>query len=107
MLGLLMSVYAFFESLVMRFPIFLLQFNCWEVTFRIGYIILISALFFGVFQVLLKHSKPQESAFSLEKEKDFWDSITAITILSLLNLVYLLFVAIQFKYFFEIGRAHV
>ena len=99
-IGLLMSADAVFENLVMRLPIFLLQFNFWEVTFRIGYIILISALFFGVFQVLLKHSKPQESAFSLEKEKDFWDSITAITILSLLNLVYLLFVAIQFKYFF-------
>src|SRR5690625_2812135 len=99
-IGLLMSADSVFENLVMRLPIFLLQFNFWEITFRIGYIILISALFFGVFQVLMKHSKPQESAFFLEKEKDFWDSITAITILSLLNIVYLLFVAIQFKYFF-------
>src|SRR5699024_9397816 len=81
-------------------PFFFLQFNFWEITFRIVFIILISALFFGVFQVLLQHSKPQELVFFQERDKSFWDSITAITILSMLNMVYLLFVVIQFKYFF-------
>src|SRR5699024_7320493 len=48
----------------------------------------------------LEHSKPMVTSFFEEKEKRLWDSITAITILIILNFVYLLFVAIQFKYFF-------
>lgn len=98
--GLLMSADTFFQSFVLRLPIFLLKFNFLEATFRIGFVILVGALFFGIFQVLFKHSKPRESITSEEKEETFWDSITAITILIMLNAVYLLFVAIQFKYFF-------
>lgn len=98
--GLLMSADTFFQSFVLRLPIFLLKFNFLEATFRIGFVILVGALFFGVFQVLFKRSKPRESTIPQEKEETFWDSITAITILIMLNAVYLLFVAIQFKYFF-------
>src|SRR5699024_12854708 len=75
-IGLLMSADSVFESLVMRLPILFLQFNFWEITFRIGFIILISALYFGLFQVLLIHSKLQESAFFQEMIIRFRDSIT-------------------------------
>src|SRR5690625_4070051 len=73
--GLLMSADTFFQSFVLRLPIFLLKFNFLEVTFRIGFVILVGALFFGVFQVLFKRSKPRESIIPQEKEETFWDSI--------------------------------
>jgi hypothetical protein len=98
--GLLMSADSFFESYVLRLPNFLLKVNFLEVIFRMGFVIFITAVFFGVFQVLLKRPKPRDSIIPQEKEETFWDSITAITILIMLNAVYLLFVVIQFKYFF-------
>lgn len=38
---------------------------------------------------------------SAQKEKISWDSVISMTVLTLLNIVYLLFVVVQFKYFFS------
>jgi len=97
--GLLMSADSIFQDTILRIPKFILEFNFIENSFRFAFIVMSSMLFFGIFQVLKKETKQRET--NVEKQKFKWDSWTVITILVLLNAVYILFVAIQFKYFFS------
>src|SRR5690625_2750386 len=97
--GLLMSADSIFQETVLRIPQFIFEFNFIENGFRFTFIVLSSMLFFGVFQVL-KIETSTEGMY-VEKRKFQWDSLTVITILVLLNAVYVLFVVIQFKYFFS------
>ena len=97
-LNLLIEADAQFERLIGIIPDFL--------SFRVDYvirlvIILIYTLcFFGFMQVLL-----QKNNQSVQKEGIFKpiviDGIITLTVLLLLDLVYVLFVAVQFKYFFS------
>ncbi|SHF70870.1 protein of unknown function [Ornithinibacillus halophilus] len=100
--GLLMSADSIFQDIVLKVPEFILGLNFIEGVFRSILVLLIGLLFFGIFQVLHTHSKPKED-FSRLKEKPAlnWDGITAVTILILLNSVYVLFAIVQFKYFFN------
>ncbi|MFD2043254.1 DUF4153 domain-containing protein [Ornithinibacillus salinisoli] len=102
--GLLMSADSVFQDLVLRLPEFVLELNFLEGAFRSILVVLFTLFFFGIFQVLQVRTKPKDS-FGPIKEKSIrrWDSITAVTILILLNAVYVLFAVIQFKYFFNDG----
>jgi hypothetical protein len=97
-LNLLIEADAQFERLMVMLPEL--------VSFRIDYvirfiIILIYALgFFGFMQVLLQnkieviHKEASSKPFSL-------DGIISLTFIVLLDIVYVVFVAVQFKYFFS------
>lgn len=97
-LNLLISADAQFERLLGRLPD-LLSFNP-EHVFRIIIVLIYSFGFFGFLQVLLykkvriAQKENTSQAFSL-------DGIITLTVLLLLDLVYGLFVAVQFKYFFS------
>lgn len=98
---LLMSADIRFQEVVLILPDFLFRLNLLDWTFRFIFILFTGLLFFGTFQVL-----PVDKLSELnhhQQKKVTWDSITVITILILINLVYLLFVFVQFKYFFS-GR---
>ncbi len=98
--GLLMSADDVFYDVVIHVPEFILQINVLEYGFRLIFIVTTSLLFFGIFQVLKKDSE-QLNGIKMFPPILSWNSLTAITILLLLNIVYVLFVAIQFKYFFS------
>ena len=97
-LNLLIEADAQFEKLMIMLPKL--------VSFRVDYVIrfivmLIYALgFFGFMQVLLQkkieviHKEASSKPFTL-------DGIISLTIIVLLDLVYVVFVAVQFKYFFS------
>ncbi|MFC4024660.1 DUF4153 domain-containing protein [Oceanobacillus longus] len=101
--GLLMSADAVFQDIVLRVPEFVLQFNFLEGTLRVAAVILFTLLFFSIFQVLQVTKPAVNSIIDREKKKIRWDSVIAVTILSMLNAVYVLFAAIQFTYFFSDG----
>ncbi|MFC4559558.1 DUF4153 domain-containing protein [Virgibacillus kekensis] len=103
--ALLMSADAVFQEMILELPMFILDLNFLESVFRTAAVMIFTFLFFGILQVLVvktKKSSPkpvQESgttAISL-------NSVTAVTILILLNTVYVLFAVVQFTYFFGDG----
>ncbi|HAM81882.1 DUF4153 domain-containing protein [Ornithinibacillus bavariensis] len=98
--ALLMLADEKFGNVVMTVPNFITKFNFLEGFFRLLVVVIATLLFFGAFQVLKKKYTPIIVKPILDKKQASWDGITAATILVLLNSVYLLFVVIQFKYFF-------
>ncbi len=101
--ALLMSADKVFEDIVLRLPRFLLQFGSWESIFRLALVLLFTLLFFGVLQVLRNQYESQSITILSNVKKIRWASVTALTILIMLNAVYVLFVVIQFNYFFGNG----
>lgn len=102
--GLLMSADTVFQEVVMTLPSFILEVNFMESVFRFGLVIVIGFMFYGIFKVLHVPSKVKNKTKQLNRRTPpNWDSISAMTILVLLNAVYLLFMVIQFKYFFNEG----
>lgn len=101
-IGLLMSADVYFQEVILKLPQLLLKVNVFEGVFRFAFIIITGLLFFGVFQVLEVNKIPELNR-DKQVNKVKWDSTTVITILILINTVYVLFVFIQFKYFFS-GR---
>src|SRR5690625_4340140 len=97
--GLLMSADGIFQEMVLRLPAFILRLQFIEGVFRIAVVIFLAFLFFGIFQVLHRSSKAEEQLHQV-KGNIHWDSVIAITILVMLNVVYVLFAVIQFTYFF-------
>ncbi|WP_066291051.1 DUF4153 domain-containing protein [Bacillus sp. FJAT-29937] len=97
-LNLLMSADTQFERLLNNIP-GLFNFNG-EYVFRLVIILIYTFGFFGFLQSLL-----QKNIHIIQKEgtpKPFGvDGIITLTVLLLLDLVYVLFVAVQFKYFFS------
>ncbi|PAV28285.1 hypothetical protein CIL05_18125 [Virgibacillus profundi] len=101
--GLLMSADAVFQDVILRLPQFILSLNFLEGSWRVAVVLFLTLLFFAIFQVLHVKSEPEESFRPIEKARAGWNSITVITILIMLNAVYVLFAAIQFQYFFGEG----
>lgn len=101
--GLLMSADAAFQDIILRLPQFILELKFLEGTLRSVIVIVLTFLFFGILQVLHVRSKPIKPEKDREKPNYHWNVISAVTILILLNSVYVLFAAIQFKYFFSDG----
>ncbi|MFD1851692.1 DUF4153 domain-containing protein [Oceanobacillus bengalensis] len=102
-IGLLMSADAVFEEFVLHFPRFITQFNFWDGLIRTALVVVITLLFFGIFQVLSTASKLEKRLSTSIDKKKRWDSLTVLTILVMLNAVYVLFAVIQFQYFFHDG----
>lgn len=97
---LLMSADSVFEDMIMVLPTYLLDLNFGEIIFRTAIVVVLAGLYFGVFQVL-KRENPQASKENITLDRQGWGTAFGFTILLLLNLVYILFVIIQFKYFFS------
>ncbi|WP_226037702.1 DUF4153 domain-containing protein [Aquibacillus saliphilus] len=99
---LLMSADSVFQDFVLRLPKFIFQLSFEEQLLRamiVGFFLLV---FFGIFQVL-ELSKSNKTYQNQKEDRKKFDSVVALTILFLLNGVYLLFTAIQFTYFFGTG----
>ncbi|SET01530.1 protein of unknown function [Oceanobacillus limi] len=104
--SLLMSADSVFQDMVLQLPEFILQLNFLEGLFRAILVFGFSFLFFGIFQVLYVRLKPPKESFrpiNTQQKELRWDGVIAITILVLLNVVYVLFTIIQFTYFFNGG----
>lgn len=99
---LLMSADAVFEGMVQRLPWFLLQLNFSEQLWRMIAVVFFLFLFFGIFQGLAAQKEPGKPRSKKLLKKPL-DSVIALTILLLLNGVYVLFTVIQFTYFFGSG----
>ncbi|MBY0098089.1 DUF4153 domain-containing protein [Mesobacillus maritimus] len=97
-LNLLVSADAQFERLLSNFPE-LLNVNP-ETIFRIIVILLYTFGFFGFMQILLHKNIKAIPKEGIPKSMSL-DGIITLTVLLLLDLVYVLFVAVQFKYFFS------
>jgi hypothetical protein len=97
-LNLLVSADAEFERLLNHLPN-LLSFNP-EYVFRLGVVLIYAFGFFGFLQVLSKRPAATENKKSV-LESVMLDGVIALTVLVLLDLVYILFVGVQFKYFFS------
>ena len=97
-LNLLVSADRQFERIIGRLPELFNIFNA-ENIFRIIICIFYALVFFGLIQVLLKKKLQITNSTSVNRLINL-DSIIAMTVLVLVNAVYLLFVAVQFKYFF-------
>ena len=97
-LNLLISADAQFERILSSLPN-LISFRA-EYVFRLVIILIYTFGFFGFMQVLMQKNK-----HIVQKETNrkpiTMDGIITLTVLLLLDLVYILFVAIQFRYFFN------
>jgi len=101
--SLLMSADAVFEELVQRLPQFIFELNL-EGVLRTVAVLIFTALFFGILQVLrINRQTPIQEKNDEVNGAISWNGVTAVTILVLLNAVYALFTAIQFTYFFSDG----
>lgn len=101
--GLLMSADAVFEDMVLRLPQFIFKLNFQEELLRFVLVIFFGLLFFSILQVLHVKAENVYTPDNKVKSTISWDGITAVTILILLNSVYVLFTIIQFTYFFSDG----
>ncbi|GAA5415642.1 hypothetical protein Pryu01_00673 [Paraliobacillus ryukyuensis] len=99
-LSLLVSADANFESIVMEVPSFIIGLNVLEGLFRTVAVILLTILFFSAFKTLRKRYVLPLGKTMQTKQQASWDGVIAGTIIVLLNSIYVLFVVIQFKYFF-------
>ncbi|WP_079477149.1 DUF4153 domain-containing protein [Halobacillus salinus] len=95
--GLLMQADEAFGNLLSVFPQWLNGLEMNEAMARTILAIVIGFLFFGALQIL-----PREETKTLPewKKGEKYDGIVSLTVLILLNLVYALFTAVQFSYFF-------
>lgn len=99
---LLMSADAMFADIMLRIFFLRFEFNSLDVIIRIGIILLATLFIFCVFQVLGRRTK-RELEIQEVQGKKHWHGVMAATILTMLNGVYLLFIAVQFSYFFNHG----
>lgn len=99
---LLMSADAMFADIMLRIFFLRFEFNTLDVIFRVGIILLATLFIFCVFQVLGRRTKRELEIREVHGKKH-WHGVMAATILTMLNGVYLLFIAVQFSYFFNDG----
>ena len=99
--SLLMSADTIFQDVILRLPIYLFPANFLEGLLRFLFIMFVSFSLFGVFQVLKRRQISHDKYNKQARKVMHWNSITAMTILVMMNVVYLLFVVIQFRYFFN------
>ncbi|MBU8916933.1 DUF4173 domain-containing protein [Bacillus sp. FJAT-29953] len=98
-LSLLMSADTQFERIMGGIPNWFNAFDA-EGMIRLIVILIFTAAFFGFMQVLIKKQ------IEVIKQPEFQqglkvDAIITITVLCLINIVYLVFTVVQFKYFFS------
>ena len=98
-LNLLMKADTQFERMVGGFPQWFQVFDAESIA-RVVIIFIYSFGFFGFLQILIKKHMnvfPQQTSNHMLRQVD---AVIAITVLVLINVVYLLFTVVQFKYFF-------
>jgi hypothetical protein len=98
-LNLLMSADSQFERMMGEIPRLFETFNP-EIFARMVIVLIFTFAFFGLMQVLLK----KQIKAVIHKDNNFSfnvDAIISITVLVLINVVYILFTIVQFKYFFS------
>lgn len=98
--NLLVSADQHFGNLLGTFPRWLLGLKIEEEVLRTFAVILYTLAIFGLFQVL-RNKQPLPDISPKPTGKMKWDSVISLTVLTLLNIVYLLFVVVQFQYFFS------
>lgn len=99
---LLMSADDMFRELVLKVFFLRFEFSVIDLGIRACIILVAALFFFCVFQVLGKRTKRELEIKEVPGKKGISD-VMAATILTLLNTVYLLFIAVQFRYFFNDG----
>lgn len=97
-LALLMSADQAFQELLWKVPSWLLSFQVEDLVLRAFIIFVFGFLMFGIFQVLPR--KRDINEVDKQQDRKQFDGIVSLTILILLNFVYLLFTIVQFTYFF-------
>ncbi|MCM3573417.1 MULTISPECIES: DUF4153 domain-containing protein [Mesobacillus] len=98
--NLLVSADQQFGNLIGAFPRWLLGLKIEEEVLRTIAISIYTLGIFGLLQVLrAKQQLPAE--IPKQKDKMAWDIVISLTVLTLLNIVYFLFVVVQFQYFFS------
>ncbi|MBT2640320.1 MULTISPECIES: DUF4173 domain-containing protein [unclassified Bacillus (in: firmicutes)] len=98
--NLLVSADQQFGNLLGAFPRWLLGLKIEEEVLRTIAVTIYALSIFGLFQVL-RNKQPLPAKSQEPKDKMAWDSVISLTVLTLLNIVYLLFVIVQFQYFFS------
>ena len=99
-INLLISADQHFGQVISTFPMWLTGLRIEEEVIRIAATFFFTLAIFGLLQILRKKRVISEPAAEKGKQVS-WDSIVSMTVLILLNIVYLLFVIVQFKYFFS------
>lgn len=97
---LLMTADESFQQFIQRMFYFEWNVNIMEFGFRIAFILVAALFFFCIFQVLGRQTK-WDIEINQIKEIRAMPGVMAATILLLLNMVYILFIAFQFSYFFQ------
>jgi hypothetical protein len=97
-LNLLIEADTQFERLINMLPQ-LISFRV-EYIFRLVIILIYTFGFFGFMQVLLQKKNPHVPKEGVSNSI-VMDGIITLTVLILFNIVYILFIAVQFKYFFS------
>lgn len=100
-MNLLISADQQFGQLVGMLPRWLSSIKIGDGVFRTAATLIYALSIFGLLQVTRKKGTPEEKPAAEKEKSTSWDSIVSLTVLVLLNIVYLLFVIVQFKYFFS------
>lgn len=100
-MNLLISADQQFGELVGLLPRWLSAIKISDGVFRAAATLIYALTIFGLLQVLRKKGTPEEKPAAETGKSVSLDSIVSLTVLVLLNIVYLLFVIVQFKYFFS------
>lgn len=103
---LLMSADQVFEEYMSILPTFFVNVDVAEITFRVMFVIVVMFGIFGVFQRLTSRNPVLDSQQPATEEQKYWGTAFGCTILVLINIVYILFTIVQFKYFFS-GHLHI
>ncbi|MGA9227682.1 MAG: DUF4173 domain-containing protein [Mesobacillus sp.] len=99
-INLLVSADQQFGQMLGSFPRWLSRLEIEEEILRTAAVVFYALSIFGLLQVLRKKSSMDEQPVDSDK-KISWDSVVSLTVLISLNIVYLLFVIVQFTYFFS------
>ena len=100
--SLLISADSIFKSYMDRIPDIFAGINIGEYLGRVIFILFIFLVSFSYIYSLIERKKPITSieGDGSVKLPKVWDSVVVITVMVLVNVVYLMFVAIQFAYLF-------
>lgn len=99
---LLMAADAVFQQAMENLFFFRIDMNFVEIGFRLAFTVIAAIFFFSIFQVIGKKTKREVEIRETPNKKNL-PGIVATTILIILNAVYVLFIAVQFPYFFHEG----
>lgn len=100
--ALLASADQVFSGLVSKIPDFLKNINIYNIIFRILIILFLSVVFFSYIWSFAYAKENKDNIASEDKISSgkVWDPVISATVLMIINLIYIIFIFIQFKYLF-------